>query len=261
LRGELELEIKEKIEQMCWSYSRLNAYHTCPYMFYLQYIKEYQGIPSAFGLFGSFVHSILEKYFKGELLVFELSEYYKENFDKEVYVDFPPNAYVDLRQRYFETGLDFFNNFNGYENLKILEVEPEVNFKIAKYCMRGFIDLLARDQDNNLIIIDHKTRSEFKSRKELDEYLRQLYLYSIPIVEKYKEYPKELILNMIKEKRDIKVEYNTKKLEEAKMWVIHTIDTIKNDNEFKAKPSQFFCDYICSVIEYCPNSNKYLGIA
>jgi len=255
------LDIKEKVEQMCWSYSRLNAYHTCPYMFYLQYIKEYQGIPSAFGLFGSFVHKILEKYFKGELLVFELSEYYKENFDKEVYVDFPPNAYVDLRQKYFEAGLDFFNNFSGYEDLEILEVEPEVNFYIDKYCMRGFIDLVAKKSNNKIIIIDHKTRAGFKSKKELDEYLRQLYLYSIPIVDKYKEYPEELILNMIKEKRDITVSYDVRKLEEARIWAISTIEMIKNDVEFKAKPSQFFCDYICSVREYCPNSNKYLGIA
>ena len=45
---------------------------------------------------------ILEKYEKGELSLFEISQYYERSFNEVVYCDAPPNMYTDIRQSYYE---------------------------------------------------------------------------------------------------------------------------------------------------------------
>jgi hypothetical protein len=236
---------------MTWSFSRINSFFEgCKYAWKLIYMDENRGENNCFGLYGCFIHSILEKYFKGELSIFELSTYYEDNFWTEVYEKFPPNKYVNLNDKYYNTGLGYFNSFEDFE-YKILGVEKEVNFSIGEYKFKGFIDLLAQDKDNNLIIIDHKTKSGFKNKKELKEYLKQLYLYSIPIYEKYNSYPKRLIFNMIQKSELIESEFDIKEYEAAKKWAEDTIHIIKQEDEFKPKIEPFWCCYVCSHRNFC----------
>ena len=55
--------------------------------------------------------------------------------------------------------------------------------------MQGVIDLVGRSDTGGLVIVDHKSRAlkprskrkkPTKTNQELDEYLRQLYLYAVP---------------------------------------------------------------------------------
>jgi hypothetical protein len=128
------------IDDMIFSYSRIDTFDNCPKCFYLQYIKCKKSAQGAFGQFGELCHNILERYAKGELESYELSKEYKDNFDKIVNCPFPPNKYVDLKDKYYEEGLLFFDNFEEYENIKIIGVENEYSFKIGKYNFTGKID-------------------------------------------------------------------------------------------------------------------------
>ena len=55
------------IKDMTWSYSRVKAFDMCPYMWYLKYIQRLPGKEMFFSSYGSFVHKILEMYYKEEL--------------------------------------------------------------------------------------------------------------------------------------------------------------------------------------------------
>lgn len=58
---------KPLIDDMTWSYSRIEAFNDCPYRFFLRYIKRHKETDKFYASFGSFMHKLLEQYYKGEL--------------------------------------------------------------------------------------------------------------------------------------------------------------------------------------------------
>jgi hypothetical protein len=239
-----------------WSFSKLNLFETCRYAFYQQYILERKGVMNAFAQFGSCSHIVLEKYAKGQLEIFELLNEYKEIYDTIVTEKFPRNKYKDLNQSYYEAGYQYFQEFEGFGDNKILGVEKEVSFKIEDYRFGGYIDLVLEDKNSDIIVVDHKSKSKM-SGEEKDKYLKQLYLYCIPLIEEYKKYPKYLKFNMIRYQDWITEEFNVDKLEETKNWAINIIETIFKEEKFLPYSSKYFCSNICSfrngICEYIPN--------
>lgn len=260
------------LDGMRWSFSRLSCYARCSYNFYLDYIKKVDKEQNAFAQYGTFVHELLEKYAKNELLIFELLDEYKEKFTMNVTHDFPPNAYVDLAQTYYQGGLEYFTKFEGFDEYEILEVEKKVEFKIDKYPFIGYIDLLLKDKEGNIVVLDHKSKdlkrpqkkrwedTEVRRTTELYEYLRQLYIYCIPIVEQEHIVPKYLIFNCFRKGNIIKIDFDMEDYKESKQWALDIINKIYADEKMnKVYDSDFFCNFICGVSHYCPRSNKFLG--
>lgn len=256
-----------------WSFSRVESYERCPLSFYYQYIKEYPGVSGAFAEYGSFIHLILEKYALNKLELWDLSGYYKKNYRKHITTNFPPNAWVDLGERYYYQGLEYFNNFEGYDR-EILAVEKDYNFKIGKYNFRGIVDLECPGE-----IIDIKTKKEqhltrLTKRHDKEDYItmldgrfihkdnfKQLYIYSIPFKETYGEYPKLLSLCMVRANDWYTVKFDRDLFDEAYGWAIDEVTKIYNAKEFpKGKDiSEFWCEHICGQRLNCEYSNAYLG--
>lgn len=245
------------IDTMTWSFSRLNAYYTCPYEFYLHYIECNKGDNNFFGQFGTLIHTILEKYAKGELSIFEISQYYEDNFDDIVTERAPFNKYVDIRQSYYEKGLDYLNNIDLIlEDYEILGVEKKVEFNIGGYKMLGYIDLLLRDKDGNIIVLDHKSASlKFKKNgdisktdlKHFTDFKRQLYLYSMAVINEYNIEPKYLWWNMFKEKKHIKIEFNNEEYDEAIKWAESTVKLIEKETMWLPNPDRYYCRNLCGM--------------
>lgn len=246
------------LDSFTWSYSRINSYYQCPRSFKLQYIDCLDQSNNAFALWGSLNHSIFERYYKGELQLYELSKVYEQEYRDYVTVPFPPNAYVNLNHTYYDGGKEYWDNFEGlYDNCKILGIEQEVNTKIDKYDFTGYIDLILEDE-NGIFIVDHKSK-KFRIKKECEEYFKQLYIYSLYIYEKYGVFPYQLVLNTFR-MDTVQIEpFNKEKYEASKQWVVDTIAEIYKDKEFNAKPDNFFCNFLCSVNMHCPYSDKYIG--
>ena len=246
------------IDNMTWSFSRLQSYNQCPYGFKLRYIDCIEGEGNFYSQYGSFVHSILERFAKGELSIFDISTYYEDNFIANVTYDAPPNNYVDIKQSYYDKGLDYLNNIDlDLEGYEVLGVEKECKFKVGDYNMVGYIDLLLRDKHTgDITVLDHKSGSvKFKKNgepassetKHLLDFKRQLYLYSIAVTEEFGVKPKYLQWNLFKDRNWFKIEFNDDELEEAKKWVIDTIDKIKNDIAFPPNPQHYFCYNLCDM--------------
>ena len=95
------------IDNMVWSFSRLNSFYTCPYEWNRKYINCEYGENGFFGEFGSHCHSLLEGYAKGEISIFEISQKYEEEFNEVVVHDAPPNKYTDIFQSFVKVRLSY----------------------------------------------------------------------------------------------------------------------------------------------------------
>jgi hypothetical protein len=261
------------LDDMIWSFSRVETFERCPLCFYFQYIKRFPGIEGCFGQYGTLTHSCLEKYALGELEEYELLSEYKNNFNTVVYEDFPPNAYVDLKENYYKQGYDYFESFSGYDDREILGVEEKYDFKIEDYNFTGVVDLECPEE-----IIDIKTKGKqhlkrLTKRHKKEEYVqmldgryihsdnfKQLYIYSIPYKEKYGEYPKLLSLSMARMNDWYTVEFNKDDFNNAKQWVTEQIGNIYNAKGFNKgdDTTKFWCDFICGQRINCKYSDKYI---
>jgi len=263
------------IDDFLWSFSKIETFQRCPLCFNLQYIKCYPSIEGCFGQYGSLVHDCLEKYALDELAEYELLSYYKDNYINFVTEDFPPNAYVDLGEKYYNQGHDYFESFDGFGDRKILAVEQEYKFKIGDYDFTGIIDLECPNE-----IIDHKTKGEqhlirlTKKHNPKDyiqmldgryihkDNLKQLFIYSIPYKNKYGKYPELLSLNMARIADWYTVKFSKKLFNEAEKWAINQIAEIYKAKEFAKgnDVSDFWCQYVCGQRLNCKNSNSYMGV-
>lgn len=255
---ENEISYKPLIDDMVWSYSRIGAFEQCPYRWYIKYIS----IPKPkekrmfFSEYGKFVHEILEKYYKKEISWGEAREIfittYKENVPKA-----PNNP---LFKSYFKGGCDYFRFSGNLFDYEVVDVEKYVKFNVGDIEFQGVIDLICRDEDGKLIIIDHKSRAlkprstrkkPTKTDIELDKYLKQLYLYSIPAKEIYGEYPSKLCFNCFRTGTYIEEAFNEKKLNETIEWVNEEVDKISNTTSFKPLPEYFKCNHLCEMQDEC----------
>lgn len=249
------------IDAMKWSFSRLNSFYNCPYEWKRKYIDCEYGENGFFGEFGSFCHSLLEGYSKGEISIFEISQKYEDGFNDIVVHDAPPNKFVDIRQSYFDKGLDYFNNIDlNLEKYRVLGTEKKVEFRIMDKPFVGFIDLLLKDKKTSeVIILDHKSASlKFKKNGEISktddkhflEFKRQLYLYSIPVIAEYGKVD-YLVWNMFKDQKRIKIKWDKTEYEEAIKWAKDTIRLIENEKEWLPSPDYYYCNYLCSQRNNC----------
>lgn len=258
-------EIKQKIGDMEWSYSRLSGFSGCAYAWYRAYICQEEGEENAFAQFGSLCHKCIEMFLNGELDIFTAAQWYQDHYSEYVTCDFPSNKYKDLGEAAYEAGLEYFNNisfdFNRYE---VLGVEKEYHFKIGDYRFKGFVDALYLDKYTKEIIIrDHKS-SHFRylkngeiSKSNLDQfnhYVMQELIYSIPVIEEYGRVD-FLSWNMFRDRREIKIPFDANKLEETKEWVINTIHQIEQELLWapdNSKENSYFCNTLCNFRRTCP---------
>ena len=254
-------QVREKMNNDTLSFSRINGWK-CPYEWKLHYIDGIEGESGFFAEVGSAMHETLEAYLKQDEDIFTLLDCFERKWQEHVVHDAPPNKYTDIAQQYYQQCIDYISqlifDFDKYE---ILGVEREVTFNIKQYKFHGFIDLLIRDKGTDEIIIsDHKSfLPRFKKNGEIsktqeehfNEFKRQLYMYSIPIIEEYGKVDKlrwnffrgqqEYVIPWVKEEYDSTIEWALNRIKEISSETIWLPD---NSNEF-------YCNYLCSMRNNC----------
>lgn len=134
-----------------------------------------------------------------------------------------------------------------------------MEFKIGDKPFTGIIDCVAKDEDG-IILVDNKSRAlkerskrkkPTKSDAELDEYLRQLYLYSIPIKDTFHCYPARLEFNCYRTGQLISEPFREEELERAKQWAADSIEAITNNEDWSPKLDFWKCRYLCDFCDEC----------
>lgn len=234
-----------------YSFTKLSSFHQCPYGYKLRYIDHNAGEGNAFSSYGSEIHSLLERYAKGEIDLWDLPHVYEWEFDSAVPEKFPYNKFTDLRESYYQQGLNFLNSFQGYDGCQILGIEQEFEIPIDDWIFNGFIDLIIRDKDGTLILQDYKSKAKFKSAKEKHDYARQLYLYSMYVKEKFGVYPDKMRFLMFRSQKDEDIDFNIADLDEAIQWAKQTVKDIRECWVFLPKCESFYGNNLCNHRGYC----------
>ena len=131
--------------------------------------------------------------------------------------------------------------------------------------------LLKEKETGKIIILDHKSASikilkngkvSKSDQEHVREFIRQLCLYAIPIIEEY-GHVDELWWNLFKDKNWLKMPFNKEDYDEAIQWAEDTLKLIETEKEWLPNnSSSYYCNYLCGqrnhACEYKPQpiSNK-----
>ena len=243
------------IEDMVWSYSRIESFDDCPYKFFLKYISKCKETDKFYATYGSFMHKLIERYYRGELSKNEMVMEFLTGFSTNVKGARPQESTV---QKYIKCGVQYLNGFQPFK-YNMVEVEKRVDFEIDGLKFVGYIDYLG-EQDGEYYIVDNKSR-DLKPRsgrkkptakdKELDDMLRQLYIYAAAIKQEYGKFPKSLCFNCFRTGVFIEEPFNEDAYNKTIAWVKAKVDEIKATDDFYPNRDFFSCLYICGVSDEC----------
>ncbi len=227
-----------------WSFSSVKLFTTCPYAFYLRYVKGEKESPNAFSQHGTLVHSLLERYFKGELFAFELADLFEQEYASVVTEQFP---FYNMYKSYYDKTLQYLQNFDGIDG-EVLSVEQKLESIIGGYKFIGYADLILRD-NNGIVVIDHKSHAKWASKREREEYFRQLYLYAHAVKEMYGEFPHTLSFNRfrIPDEPIDSVVFRKEDYDATLDWFEKIIDTILKENNWECEVNEFYCKSLCGM--------------
>lgn len=245
------------IDDFVWSYSRVSSFDDCRYAWYRKYLLEEPETRQCFyASFGSFVHEILEKYYNNSLKKDELVRYFLLNFQDKVKGDRPSKDIVD---KYIQSAIQYLESFEPLP-YRVIGVEKFISFTIDDVKMVGYLDYIGEDESGNIIIVDNKSRNlkqRSKRKKqtqndiEIDNMLRQLYIYSAAVYKEFGKFPKYLCFNCFRNGEFIKEEFDMGKYEESIRWLKKTIEEVRTTDDFYPNIDYFYCRYLCGYGNDC----------
>ena len=251
-----EVSYRPLIEDMVWSYSRIQSFRRCPYAWFQRYIRNDPEEPEFYASYGSFVHELFAEFYTGALSKEDLPEAFANRFGPEV-KGLPPKR--GLSESYFEEGLKYFQEFEPLP-FRCVGVEKELFFQVGGFPFHGFIDFVGEREDGKLVVVDHKSRA-LKQRskrkkptandREIDSILPQLYLYAEGLHQELGRFPDELCINCFRSGELIQEPFDPALLEQAKEDVIKSINDILDESEFYPVIDEFQCRNMCGFHYDC----------
>lgn len=246
---------KELIKDMVWSYSRIETYNDCPYRWFLKYISKCKPTPMFYSSYGLFMHKLLERFLSGEITKEEAKMSFLLGFQKEVRGERPA---PDTAEKYISQGVEFLQKLSPFP-LSTIAVEEKAVFNLDGVPMVGVIDYIGEKQ-GELYVVDHKSRAmrPRSNRKkptgkdiELDSMLKQLYIYSELVKQRYGRYPTWLCFNCFRNNTFIQEPFTENGFRETVEWVKKSVHDIENEDDFNPYIDFFSCRYICDVHDDC----------
>lgn len=243
------------IEDMTWSYSRIECFNSCRYKFFLRYIKRLPEEEMFYASYGSFMHKLIEQFCKGKLTKEDMLIKYMFYYQKMVKGERPAG---NIAQTYMQKGIEYIQNIQPFP-YNVVAVEKEFRFNIGNRPFVGYVDFLG-EKDGDYYIIDNKSRDlrprsnrKIPTRKdeELDDMLRQLYIYSAAVKQEYGKYPKSLCFNCFKSGVFIEEPFIEDVFDKTMEWVESSISSIEDEEDFYPSPDYFGCEFICGLKNEC----------
>ena len=252
-------EYSHIIEEMTWSFSRLDSFEQCPYAWVSLYIYGDEKRNLFFSDFGSCIHSVSAKFFSGQITDSELPVQYISEFYENCNGVAPSRK---IRNERFAEGLSYFSSplstIFDLAKRKIICVEQKFDISLGGLQFTGFIDLVT-DSDG-IAVTDHKS-SNIKPPSgrtkptaydaERNRKARQLYVYAQAVKEIYGCYPDRLEFNCYRTPQIISIPFSKKDMEETVKWANDKAKEISACESYRPSVDFFKCKYICDVAD-CP---------
>ena len=219
--------------------------------------------PLFFSEYGKFVHELLADYYSGRKTDREVYMEYLTQFRKRVPSRAPSGA---VFSHYFLDGANFLESIR-MPKYKVLAVEQELRFSVGAFDFVAFVDLLCETDDGEFVVVDNKSRNlrrrsgrkkKTKYDIELDEYFRQLYLYSAAVAQNYGKLPKFLCFNCFREGEFIEELFDEEVYRATLKEFVETIEQkIVPEESFDPDVEFFKCTYLCDTKDQC----EYFALA
>ncbi|MFA6888074.1 MAG: PD-(D/E)XK nuclease family protein [Candidatus Woesearchaeota archaeon] len=269
-------EIKKLNIARVQSPSSINTYKQCPRKYYYCYIEKLPGRPSIHLTRGKIVHSVLENFFK-----VDISKLSEDNalFVMKVFInDMMEQQWRKQNKELNNLGLttpqlefyhietkDMVNNWYGNftkkmaiemkeyplpDSFKRLTPKTEIEYKSAKYGVRGFIDAI-HEKDGEIVLMDYKTS---KAPKMSKEYRLQLGLYALMYHETHEKMPNKVGIDFLKfgeQLLDVDEELINNAKFEAELIHMNTATTKKEDFPLKQGPLCKYSTGQCDFYDKC----------
>ena len=241
------------IEDMLWSYSRIDLFSQCPYAWFLHYIRNEPEQPRFYTTYGAYVHGLLDMYYKGEIAAKDLPVRYLSGFSSSVKGERPSASVVE---KYVAQGLSYFSSF---EPLPYNTVCSERHFTTAipgNIHFHGVIDYIG-EKNGEFYIVDHKSADikprgkSDKNNEDLDKRLRQLYLYAKFVKDRYKKFPKSLVFNCFRTGVLVEEPFSENAYNASLDWFVKSVESIEGENDFPPNIEWFYCRYLCGHSDSC----------
>lgn len=172
---------------MSISYSSLNSYNKCPFMYYLDKVLALNDFKTTFDMeLGSLFHLILERSSKDDITLEDILLECDNKFSKPEELFFARKASNNLYQ------LIQLNQKMIEENPSLKVVcEKKISILLDQYTtLLGYVDkIIFSEKDKVLMLVDYKTGNEvFDERKIRFGLSLQLPIYSLLLDEYYQDY-------------------------------------------------------------------------
>ena len=249
---------KDLLDGMVWSYSRLTSYEHCPYSWYRRYVEEEVGESSFYADNGKAMHEVFDALIKGNVSFEDAPSLYLEKYDA-----ITSSVKQEIMDKTFDACINYLCNIseNVLDDYEIVGSEIELDFSVCAYRFTGFVDLLLRDANGNLIIVDHKSSDPFlkqngepyaKSKEQFNNYVRQLSLYCYGIEQMYGEKPVKIVFHHFKNDGKLTVlPVDDELIDSAITWCLDVIKKIYDDEAFDPKTKTGFCYRLCDYRRNC----------
>ena len=234
-----------------FSYSKISSYKSCPKAYKFIYIDKLPRLDKPYFVFGSFAHSILEKFHK------EFIDGSKDPIEivmKKSFISALKEFKLKLTKEQIDevfaimqTYLDKLSQQDKFPN--VLSVEKKIWIELDnEIIFNGFIDRIQMDRDNVLHITDYKTTKNEKYLTDRTQLL--LYAYIMYLENKDLDKIRTSYMMLKHGMKLLEKDHNIDELIIAKNKLLEQCIIAKNDKLYRAKPSNFSCNF-CDFLDRC----------
>lgn len=240
----LTLEDLDDLERMALiniSYSRLDTYEMCPSKYFYTYIKKEDRQFGPAATLGTIIHSVLEDHVGTELKYSDMLVSMDEHRKIE-----DPDFQID--NKLYESGKEMVYEFverHKDESFDVVGKELPFEIVIGSALVRGFIDLVLRDANGQLMVVDYKSGRWEVTFKDAPNNL-QIGIYALAVSQIFPGEDIYAELYYLRSGRRKGHLFKQEDMDEVYNRTLEKIQVIINDQNFKATQNSrpcSFCDF------------------
>ena len=247
---ELVDDLEQLEEPVVLNYSKYTQYISCPFKYDLSNNLGFRRFGSAKAANrGSAFHEIMEKV---NLMLIKGQTVSKEDLAEITHDCYNSMFDIEDNKEEFE---EFKNNVENYyfkysQKRETLEAEYDFELFIDNYILNGSIDLIYRDSDGELVILDYKY-AEY-DENHIDGYIKQSYIYALALskIPEYGKLIKKAIIHFVLSDYEYEVEIDEDVLAQEFENIRIVSENIRNGIFEKEPEKAEECEH-CSYRYFC----------